>query len=121
AFQEHAAVAARAQPRVADDDEPAVVEVADQPADALLQREDGLRNLKLRKRIAARAADRLDARMHERIAGRGERQLVDRDEPERTPAHVDALPEAARAEQHGVAVGAKGVQELAARASTLHE
>ena len=121
AREERRAVGARPQARIAEHDEAAVVEVADEPADTLLQREHGLRQLQLVERIAAGSADRFGTRLHERIARHGERQLVDHDEPQRAAAHVDALPEAARAEQDRVAVRAKLIQQLAARASALDE
>ena len=119
--QERGAVGARPQPRIAEHDEAAIVEIANEPPDALFEREHGLRQLELVERVASGSADRLGARLHERIARHGERQLVDHDEPQRAAAHVDALPEAAGAEQDRVAVGAKLIQQLAARASALHE
>src|SRR5690606_8108868 len=113
------AIRAGAKPRVADHDHAAVAEVADQPTDALLQREHGLGQLRFDERIAAGAANRIETRLHERVARHGERQLVDRDEPQRTPRHVYALPEAPGAEQHGVARFAEPLEKLMPRPAAL--
>ena len=121
AREEHAPVGSRAQPRVADDDQAAICEIADQPPDALLEREHGVRQLELRERIAAGSADGFDARSNQRVARHRERQLVEHDEAQRRPAHVDALPEAARAKQDRVAGKTKLLEQLAARAATLYE
>ena len=77
--------------------------VADQPADALLERDRRLRHLLVEERIAALRADRVEPRLEQRIVGRRERQLVDDDDAERVALDVDAFPETARAEQHRVA------------------
>src|SRR5690606_35947623 len=102
------------------DDETAIVEIADQASDALLQRQDGLGELRVGERIAAGAADRIDASLDEGVARHRERQLVDDDETQRRPLDVDALPEARGPEQHGIAGLAKPLEQLAARAAPLH-
>src|SRR5487761_701385 len=63
----------------------------------------------------------LDPSANERVIWRGERQLLDDDEPQSAALHVDALPEAGRAEQHGAAVLAELPQEPLARSLALHQ
>src|SRR5262245_64071585 len=74
--------------------------MADEPAQPLLEGEDGEGDLVLAERVAASRADGVDAGRRDRIAGRGERQLVDDHATERLADDVDALPEARRGEQH---------------------
>ena len=63
----------------------------------------------------------LDARLGQRIVGRGERQLLDDHQPQRVALDVHALPEAGGAEQHGVARFAETAQQLFARRLALHQ
>ncbi len=93
----------------------------DQATHPLLQRKRRLGQLVVAKRIAARRFEVRDARLHQRVLGRGERQLLDDDESQRFALHVDPLPEARRAEEHRIAQFAKLPQQLLARRAALHE
>ena len=120
-LQEYAPVGLGLEARIADDDDAEIVEVADQAADALLQGQHGLRQLILEEWVAAAPANALEARLEQRIIGRGKRQLVDGDDGERIALHVDALPKAAGGQQHGIAEFAKSVQQRFARRLALHQ
>ena len=83
--------------------------------------EDRLRKLELLERIAAAAPDAFEPRLEKRVLGRGKWQLVDHDERECMAAHIHALPEARRAEEHGIAELPKAPQQRLARRLALHE
>jgi hypothetical protein len=61
------------------------------------------------------------ARLQQRVVGRRERQLVDQHHRQRRPLHVDAFPEALRAEQHGVAQPPEAREQARARLVALHQ
>src|ERR1700677_4452751 len=103
------------------DQDAAIGLAADQAAEALLERERGLRNLVVVKRIAAFLPDAFDARFHHRIARNGERKLVDDDAAQLIALHVHALPERRGGEQHAVRGGAKLVEQRVARTGTLQQ
>src|SRR5512146_2047548 len=90
--------------RVADHQHAAVVLVADQASRALLQRDDGARQLVFHEGVSPLFLQLFDARRQHRVVRRGERQLVDDDQRQRLAAHVHALPERLASEQHRVAV-----------------
>ena len=100
--QQLAAVAAREQPVVEHRHHAAVVLRAQQPAVALLEQQRRPRQLHAAEAGAAVALGVLGARRHQRLVGRRERQLVQHHQRQRLAGHVDALPEARRAEQHRV-------------------
>ena len=84
-------------------------------------RQDGQRHLVVVERVAAVGDDRLDARRGDRIARRGERQLVDDHAAQLLADHVHALPERRGRQQHGVRRGAELIQQHAPRRRALHE
>src|ERR1700730_16945509 len=71
----------------------AIMERADQPPEALFQRDDRRRHLVLEESIAAIRVDGFDPRRYHRIAGDGERQAVDDHATQLLALHVHALPE----------------------------
>ncbi len=121
AVEEDPAVGARPQTLVAQHDDSEVARIAHQAADALLQRDDRLRDLLFEERTAAAPLDRVQPRLQHGIVRRCERQLVDDDDRQRRAFDVHAFPEAAGPEQHSVAVLAKLRQQRFARPVTLNE
>src|SRR5208337_1756582 len=101
AVQKHSPVLLLEDSVIQQAEQPAVVERADQPAKALLQRDDRARHLVFEEGIAAVFVNRLDARGHYRIVRHGKRQLVDDDATQLLALHVNPLPEGRRREQHG--------------------
>ncbi len=92
------------QPRIAEHDDAEIVENLESTAPPLFQREHGLRQLILRERIAAAAANAFEPRAQQRIVRRGEGQLVDgRRMDSASPFTSTALPEAPRRQQHRIA------------------
>ena len=73
----------RAQPRVEDRDDAAVRVAADQPAEALPELEHRRGQRVVAEPVAARRRDALAARLDQRVARSGERQLVDHEQRER--------------------------------------
>src|SRR5207302_2449010 len=100
ASEEAPAVAAAGDARVEEGHDAAILRGADQPSEPLLERERGLRHLEGGERVLAFGAQLLDARLHQRLPRRGERQLVDDDQAERVTLHVDAFPEALAGKEH---------------------
>src|SRR5439155_13550157 len=84
-------------------------------AESLLELEYRLRHLVLQERHAAPLLDRLHARLNERTVGGRERQSGDDHVAECVARHIDALPEAVHAEQHGPLDLAKTLEHLVAR------
>ena len=68
--------------------------MTDEPAEPLLEGENGERNLIVVERLAALRPNRVDSGGRDRIAGGGERELVDDDAAQGVPDHVHPLPEA---------------------------
>ena len=96
-------------------------ERADEAAEALLEGEDGRRDLVVVEGLAAGLLDGLHAGLDDRIAGDGEGQTVDDDATERFALHVNALPEAGGAEEDGVRSGAKLLQQGFARGGAVEK
>ena len=71
--------------------------------------------------VAAFALEALDARLDERIVRRRERQLVDDHALQRLAGHVDAFPEALRADQHRARRVEEALHQLALRALALDQ
>src|ERR1019366_7872544 len=67
---------------------------ADQPPEALLERQNRLRYLVFREGVAAVFLQGLDARRDDGVGGHGERQLVHNHAGKLLAANVNALPEA---------------------------
>src|SRR5207244_1684674 len=99
----------------------AVGAAADQASEALLERDGGLRNLVIVKRIAARLAHAADAGLDHGVAGNRERQAVDDDAAQLVARHVDTLPERGRREEDTVGRGAEFVEQRAAGARALDQ
>src|SRR5487761_2007161 len=119
--EKRAPVGFRADARIADHDDAEILEVADQPARTLFQRQYRLRQLVFHEPVAAAAPDALEAGREQRIIGRRERQLVDRDDRQRLALDVDAFPKAPRREQHGVAEFPEPREQGFARRLTLDQ
>ncbi len=109
-FQKYAPVGFGFDARIAQHNDAEVVEIANQSADALLQCQHGLRQLIFEKRIAAAAANSLQTSLEQRVIGGREGQLVDGHNGKRIALHIDALPKAARGQQHRVAEFAETAQ-----------
>src|SRR6202165_6149992 len=109
--EKYPAIAAPEHARIADDHYAVVVLAANQASRPLLERQCRFRKLVVTKRVAAAGAEMLDARAHQRIVWRGERQLLDDHQAQRLALHVHALPDARRAEPHAVALGAEFLQQ----------
>src|SRR5574343_995889 len=112
ALPDLAAIGLGDQPRVADHQHALVVLVADQAAGALLDVDDGARQLVLDEGVAAFALHLLDTGRQHRVVGRGKGNLVDDDQRQRFAADIHTLPEALTANQDGRAVVAKALQEV---------
>src|SRR5262249_40063955 len=104
-----------------DRDDAAVVAPADQPAEALLERDRGGGQLDRRERVLPGLGSGAHPRRDQRVGVRRERQLVDHDERQRIARDVDALPERAGAEQHGAGRRAKPRDQGGARRVALDE
>src|SRR6202453_357338 len=92
AVEEHLAVPLLRNTIIQQDEDATVGLAADQPAEALLEREGGLWDLIVVKRIAALFADALNARFYHRVAGDGKGQLIDDHAAQLIALHVHALP-----------------------------
>ena len=114
-MEEGLAVSLSPDAGVEQDQDAAVGERADEPAEALLEGEDGLGDLVVEEGTAAGFFDGLHAGLDDGIGGDGEGQAVDDDATERFALHVDALPEAGGAEEDGVGRGAKLLKQGFAR------
>src|SRR6185312_14770804 len=119
--QEHLAVAAAGQARIADGDGAEILFAADEAADPLLQRQGRFGQLILTESAPSGRLEMLDPCAHQRVIRRGEGQLLDDHQPQRAPLDIHALPEARRAEQHGAAVLAELSEKLLARRLPLHQ
>jgi hypothetical protein len=119
--QEPPPVPHRPQARIEDREHTAIVPVTDEAAQALQQRKDGQRHLVLAERIAALHVQRFHPCGGHRIAGRGERQLVDDHAAQRVADDVDALPEARGREQDRVRRHAELGKQGRSRGASLHQ
>ncbi len=107
-FEEGLAVAGGADAGVEEHEDAAVGEGADEAAEALLEGDDRLRDLEVVEGVAAGGGDGVGAGLHDGVGGDGEGELVDDDAAKLLALHVNALPEAAGAEEDGVG----GLSEL---------
>ena len=108
AVEEGGAVASGADAGVEEHEDAAVGEGADEAAKALLEGDDGLRDLEVVEGVAAGRGDGVGAGFHDGVGGDREGELVDDDAAELVALDVDSLPEGACAEEDGVG----GVAEL---------
>jgi len=109
--EEYPAITTASHTRIADHDDPIIVFTADESSGALLQRQRRFRQLVIAERVATACREVLDPRAHQGIVRRGKRELLDDDQAQRFALYINAFPEARRAEQHSVAVGAKLLQQ----------
>src|ERR1700677_1904867 len=93
AVEEYLAVPLLRNTIIQQDQDATIGLAADQPAEALLERERGLRDLVIVERIAAFFSDAFDAGFDHRIARDSEGELVDNDAAQLIALHVHALPE----------------------------
>ncbi len=120
-LQKHPSIGLGLDARIAEHDHAEIVEIADQPPDALLQCQHRLRQLIFEERIAAAPTNSLESGFQQRIVGCGERQLIDRDDGERVALDVHAFPKTARGQQHRIAKFSKAVEQGFARRLALHQ
>ncbi len=120
AGQQGGAIVPPREPAVEDCDDPGVGAAADEPPEALLQRQRRARQLERVERIAALLADAVDARGRQRIVGHRERDAIDHDQRQRLAGDVDALPEALRRQQHRADAVAQLGEQHVARPLALH-
>src|ERR1017187_9713453 len=99
----------------------AIFKRTDEPAEALLQGEDGGGDLVVEERLATGFFNCLHARLDDRVAGYGKRQPVNDDATERLALHIDALPEAGSSKEHGIRCGTKLVEESFARRGAVQK
>ena len=111
----------RLQPRVENRQNPAVLSMADQPSEPLLQRQDRERDLVFAERRSAFGIDRLDPRGGDGISGGREGDLVDDHAAQRFTDHVDTLPETRRGKKDGVRCRPERTEECRTRRFPLHE
>ncbi len=94
---------------------------ADQPADALLQRQHRLGQLVAAECTRTLGLEMLDARAHYRILGRSERQLVDDHQAQRRLPARPRPPRSSRCRAAPRAAGAESSQQLLAWRRALHQ
>src|SRR5947209_1258040 len=99
----------------------AIVQRADQPAKALLQRDHRRRDLILVERIAAVLINGLDACRYYGIVRDREREPVDDHAAQLLALHIYSLPERSGSEQHRVRCGAKFFQQCALGRTALQQ
>src|ERR1700722_5416678 len=107
-FEEDAAVALALDAGVEEHEDTAVGERADETAEALLERDDGVGDLVVEEGFASEGFDGVHAGLDDRVGGDAKGEAVDDDAGELLALHVDSLPEGGGAEEHGVG----GVAEL---------
>ncbi len=79
AVEEGGAVAGGADARVEQHEDAAIAQGTDQAAEALLEGDDGLRDLQVIEGVAAGGGDGVGAGFHDGVRGDGEGELVDDD------------------------------------------
>ena len=94
---------------------------ADEAPEALAELEDRRRERVLGEPVSTLLRDPLAARLDERIARRGERQLVDHEQGERLPLNVHALPERRGGEEDRVDVVSEALEQALPRSVALTE
>jgi hypothetical protein len=114
-------VAGGADAGVEEHEDAAIGERADEAAEALLEGDDGLRDLQVVEGIPTSRGDGVGAGFHDGVGGDGEGELVDDDAAELFALHVDALPETRCPEEDGVGGVAELLQEDVAGGGALHE
>src|SRR5271154_687860 len=117
--EEDAAVALALNARVEQHQHAAIGERADEASEALLEGNDGGGDLVVEEGLTAGGLDGLHAGLDDGVGGHGEGQAVDDDGRELLALHVDALPEAGGAEEHGVRRVTELLQQDVARCGSV--
>ncbi len=106
------AVALAEHPRIEDHDYPTIGLRPDQPANTLLEFQDGVRHLVLVEPISSSLFDLFEPGFQERVAGKAEGKLGDDHIRESGAGNVHSLPESVRSKENAVDIGRKFLQEL---------
>ena len=106
-MEEYLAVTLAGNAGVEENKDAAVLKGADEAAEALLEGEDGFRDLVVEEGFATGFFDGLHAGLDDGVGGDSEGQAVNDDATESFALHVNALPEAGGAEENGVGSGAE--------------
>jgi len=109
--EEDASVALALDAGVEQHEHAAVLERADEAAEALFQRDDRAGHLVVEEGVASGGGHRVHACLDDGVGGNGEGQLVDDDATELLALHVHALPEAGGAEENGAGRVAELLQQ----------
>ncbi len=120
-FEKDAAVALALDAWVEEHQDAAVVEAADEAAEALLEGDDGIGDLVVEEGLAAEGFDGLHASFDDGVGGDGEGEAVDDDAGELFALHVDSLPEGRGAEEDGVWSVAELLEEDVAGGGAVEE
>ena len=120
-LEEYLAVALGGDAWIEEDEDAAVLERADEAAEALLESEDRLGDLVVEEGTAAGFLDGAHAGLDDGVGGNGERQAIDDDATEGFALHVDSLPEAGGAEEDGVGGGTEFLEESFSRSGAVEE
>ncbi len=112
--EEDAAVALLDHPAVEDEDDAAVVAVADEAAEALLETQDRLGDGVGAERVAAGSFDGLGAGFENRFRRHLEGETGDDDLFQRSPRHIDPFPEGVGGEEDAGRVGGKVFEQTVA-------
>jgi len=110
-FEEDAPVALALDAWVEEHEDAAVVQAADEAAEALFEGDDGVGDLVVEEGLAAEGFDGLHAGFDDGVGGDGEGEAVDDDAGELLALDVYALPEGAGAEENGIGGVSKLLQK----------
>jgi hypothetical protein len=119
--EEDAAVALALDARVEEHEDAAIVQRADEAAEALFEGDDGAGHLVVEEGVASGGGDGVHARLYDGVGGDGEGQAIDDDAAELLALYVYALPEAGRAEEDGAGGVAELFEQNVARGGSLEE
>ena len=119
--EEDAAVALALDTGVEEHEDAAVIERADEAAEALFESDDGVGNLEVEEGFAAGGFDGGHAGLDDGVRGDGEGEAVDDDAGELLALNIDALPEGAGGEEDGVGGVAELLEQDVARGGALQE
>jgi hypothetical protein len=120
-LEEDLAVALAGDTGVEEDQNAAVFKGADEATEALLESEDGFRDLVVEEGTAAGLFDGFHAGLDDGVGGDGEGEAVDDDATESFALDVDTLPEAGGAEEDGIGRGAELLEESFARGCAVEK
>jgi hypothetical protein len=120
-LEEDLAVALAGDAWIEEDENAAVLERANEAAEALLESEDGFRDLVVEEGTTAGFFDSAHTGLDNGVGGNGERQAINDDATEGFALNVNSLPEAGGAEEDGVGGGAELFEEGLARGGAMEE